>query len=156
MSKPVSRQAHLAAMHMAQKALGLTADDAAALKLAVTGVASAAEMTAAQRKQYLAHLSGLQERQQLAQGKKPTYSPARKPTERSEADTHDDRWAKARVLWAELAKAGAVHTDTDAALAAYAKRQTGVDAWRFLNTYQINQVLEALKRWARRVGVELA
>lgn len=50
--KPENRQNHLAAIHMAQKALCLSADDATALKLAVTGVASAADMTASQRRQY--------------------------------------------------------------------------------------------------------
>ena len=142
MSKPAPRQSHLAAIHMAQKALGLSADDASALKLAITGRASAADMTAAQRRQYLAHLSGLQQR---------TGATKRAPVLRSVDDALDARWLKARALWARLAAAGLVHTDTDAALMAYVKRQTHVDAWRFLNSYQINSVIEALKGWCARV-----
>ena len=152
--KTDTRRAHLAAMHMAQKALGLSADDASALKIAVTGVASAADMTAAQRRKYLAHLSQLQGRNALAQGSKPAYQSDRPVAQRSQADDQDDRWHKARALWDALARAGHVHTNTDAALMAYVKRQTHQEHWRFLNSFQINAVIEALKRWALRVGAD--
>lgn len=149
------RQNYLAAIHMAQKALGLSADDATALKIAITGVASAGDMSALQRRQYLAHLSGLQERAALARGGKPAYSPKRAPLYRTVDDDQDDRWSKARALWAALGAAGVVHTDTDAALMVYVKRQTQVEHWRFLNTVQINSVIEALKRWCFRAQVEI-
>lgn len=151
--KPDTRQAHLAAIHMAQKALGLSAEDASALKLHVTGQASSATMTALQRKQYLAHLAGLQERAALARGEKPAYTPKRDARHRSLDDADDERWQKARALWHALAGAGVVRTNTDAALAAYVKRQTKVDAWRFLNSYQVNTVIEALKKWCDRSNV---
>lgn len=140
-------------MHMTQKALGLSADDASALKLSVTGKASAADMNEAQRRQYLAHLSNLQARAAVAAGHKPAWQSQRTPMQRAPADDHDERWHKARALWSALARAGHVRTDTDAALAAYVKRQTGLDAWRFLNGHQVNNVIEALKRWCLRVGV---
>lgn len=143
---------HLAAIHIAHKALGLSKDDACALKLSVTGVASAGDMTEQQRKRYLAHLSGLQASAALARGDKPAYTP-RPPLHRTTADDQDERWHKARALWHALAAAGVVHTNTDAALAAYVKRQTKVDAWRFLNTYQVTNVIEALKQWCLRAGV---
>jgi phage gp16-like protein len=115
---------HLAAIHIAFKALGISKDDACALKQSVTGKASAADMTEQQRKRLLVRLAELQ------------------------ADA-----AKARALWAALASAGQVRTDTDAALMAYVKRQTHVDHWRFLNGHQVNSVIEALKRRCRRVNV---
>lgn len=157
MAAHATRQGHLAAMHMAQKALGLSADDASALKLAVTGKASAADMNEAQRRKYLAHLSGLQARLQGQAAEIAGYKPARpapRPAlQRTAADGQDERWHKARALWAALARAGHVRTDTDDALTAYVKRQTGLDAWRFLNGQQINTVIEAIKRWCLRVGV---
>ena len=147
--KPAPRQSHLAAIHMAQKALGLSADDAQALKLAVTGMASSADMGAAQRAQYLAHLSGLQERAGLIAPR-----PGKRPVvQRSAQDDQDERWGKARALWHALAVAGVVHTDTDAALQAYVKRQTKLEHWRFLNGYQVNAVIEALKKWCLRSDV---
>ena len=152
-TQPATRQNHLAAIHMAQKALGLSNEDAQALKLSVTGQSSAKDMTLAQRRQYLAHLSGLQARSAVAQGRTPAYTPKRDPLYRTVDDDQDDRWGKARALWAALGSAGVVHTDTDAALMAYVKRQTHVEHWRFLNTVQVNSVIEALKRWCRRAGV---
>lgn len=148
-TKPDTRQHQLAAIHMAQKALGLSAEDASALKLSVTGKASSADMSAAQRSQYLAHLSGLQERAGLIAPR-----PAKRPyVQRSGDDADDERWGKARALWHALAVAGVVHTDTDAALTAYVKGKIKVDAWRFLNTHQVNQVIEMLKQWCVRSGV---
>jgi len=133
------RARQLGAIHATQKGLGLSADDARALKLSVVGVASSADMTAQQRQAYLAHLYRLQ-----------GVAPARPPRQRSVDDRGDERWRKARALWHALAKAGHVRVDTDAALMAYVGRQTGMDHWRFLNGYQINLVVESLKRWAAR------
>ncbi len=153
MAKLANRQADLAAMHIAQKALHLSADDACALKLAVTGKASAADMNLQQRRQYLAHLSGLQERAALARGEQPAYTPKRAAPQRAQGGELDARWYKARALWGALASAGHVHTDTDAALMAYVKRQTRLEHWRFLNGHQTASVIEALKRWCVRTGV---
>jgi Protein of unknown function (DUF1018) len=144
--KPTACKNHLAAIHIAHKALGLSKDDAMHLKLSITGTASAGDMTEQQRKRYLAHLSGLQERAGLIAPR-----PAKRPyVQRSAADDLDERWGKARVLWHALAVAGAVHHDTDAALMAYVKRQTKLEHWRFLNSYQVNAVIEALKKWCAR------
>ena len=152
MAAHATRQGHLAAMHMTQKTLGLSAEDARALKLAVTGKASAADMNEAQRRQYLAHLSNLQARAAVAAGQKPAWQSQRTSIQRSLADEDDERWHKARALWSALARAGHVRTDTDAALMAYVRRQVKVEHWRFLNGHQINNVIEAIKRWCVRVG----
>lgn len=154
-AEKATRQQHLAAMHIAQKALCLSADDASALKLSVTGVASAADMTAPQRRQYLAHLAGLQASAAVARGQQPAYVPKRPALVRNIDDSDDKQWSKARALWHALAAAGHVRTDTDAALQAYAKRQTGVDAWRFQTQPQITRVIEALKKWCKRCAVEI-
>lgn len=152
-SAPPKRNNDLAAIHIAQKALGLSKEDAQALKLGITGKASAADMTVPQRRMVLAHLSTLQA---IQSGKpKPAYTGERRSLDRSAADGADARWGKARALWALLAQAGAVKVDTDGALNTYVKRQTKVEAWRFLNHYQINTVIESLKRWCRRANVDL-
>lgn len=153
MAAHATRNGHLAAIHMAQTSLRLGKDDAAALKLAVVGVASAADMTDQQRKRYLAHLSNLQARAAVAAGQKPAWQSQRVPVQRSRSDNDDERWHKARALWSALARAEHVRIDTDAALMAYVRRQVKLEHWRFLNTAQINNVIEALKRWCVRVGV---
>lgn len=153
MAQSAPRKNHLAAIHIAHKALGLSKDDACALKQSVTGVASAGDMTEQQRKRYLAHLSGLQNSQILQRGGTVTYVPKRPDLHRSIDDDQDARWHKARALWAALAAAGEVHTNTDEALMAYVRRQTRLTHWRFLNGYQVTSLIEALKRWCLRVGV---
>ncbi len=152
MSAPSSKN-HLAAIHIAFKALGLSADDACALKQAVTGKSSAADMTEQQRKRLLARLAELQSDAAKARGEVPCFTPKRQTAARPATADLDDRWYKARALWSALAAKGHVRIDTDAALTAYVKRQTHVDHWRFLNGHQSNSVIEALKRWCRRVGV---
>ncbi len=144
---------HLAAIHMAQKALAMSADDAVALKLAITGQASSKDMTAQQRARYLAHLAGLQAHLPGAvPARAPLrHVPQRHASARSADDPLDARYSKARALWHALHLAGVVHTDTDAALMAYVKRQTRLEHWRFLNGYQVNAVIEALKHWLARV-----
>lgn len=153
-TKP-TRVAHLAAIHIAEKALRLSREDAAALKAQVTGHASSADMTASQRAHYLAHLAVLQAKAAEARGEKPAYSPKRPALVRNVDDAGDMQWGKARAVWHALAVAGVVHTDTDAALQAYATRQTGVTAWRFQTQPQITRVIEALKKWCKRTGVEV-
>jgi len=144
---------HLAAIHIAFKALGISKDDACSLKQSVTGKASAADMTEQQRKRLLARLAELQADRATQRGEQPAYTPKPRPAQRAVSGDQDERWYKARALWSALAAAGHVRTDTDAALTAYVKRQTHMDHWRFLNGHQVNSVIEALKRWCRRVNV---
>lgn len=149
MPRIATRRAHLAAIHIAEKALGLSKESASALKLQVIGTASSADMNARQRAQYLAHLSGLQRKY----GQNTRLDLDRPALKRSVSDGLDDRWHKARMLWHVLAEHGQVQADTDEALMAYVKRQTRMEHWRFCNGYQINAVIEALKFWCARVGV---
>lgn len=144
---------HLAAIHIAFKALGLSKEDACSLKQSVTGKASAADMSEQQRKRLLARLAELQADVAKAKGEQPKFTPKRQPPRRASNGDLDERWYKARALWSSLAAAGHVRTDTDEALTAYVKRQTHMDHWRFLNGHQVNSVIEALKRWCRRVNV---
>jgi|JI10StandDraft_1071094.scaffolds.fasta_scaffold390155_2 phage gp16-like protein len=151
-ARPASRQADLSTIHILQKEVGLSNDDAEALKIALTGKASSADMSFEQRSKVIGHLRRLKVAQAPTT---PAYTAQRPKLARSDDDHQDLRWGKARALWAKLAMGGQVRTNTDAALMAYVKRQTRVDAWRFLNGHQINEVLEALKKWCRRANIEL-
>jgi len=155
-TKPATRQSKLAAIHMAQKALGMDDCDAMALKCNVIGKSSCGDMTDQQLSKYLAHLSGLQKKQAPAGGHKPAHAHQRPALHRSIDDEQDARWHKARCLWAALAKAGVVRLDSDDALSAWVKRQAKVDSWRFLNTHQINNlVIEPLKKWCVQKDVPI-
>jgi phage gp16-like protein len=55
-----------------------------------------------------------------------------------------------RALWLELHELGAVRNPSEASLANYVKRQTGVEALQWLNGEQSAKVIEALKSWLKR------
>jgi phage gp16-like protein len=150
---------HIAAIHVLKSQCKLVEDDYRALLIALTGLDSCKRMSPAQLAAVRTHLQNLAVKLGVA---KPAPAPQagtaqftrrRIPAKRSSSDAQDERWAKARTLWSQLARAGAVRVDSDAALLAYVKRQTKMDAWRFLNSYQINSVVESLKMWAARLGV---
>lgn len=147
-----ARKRELQLIHIAKGQLGLGDDAYRDLLGQVTGKRSAAELTGAQRRQFLDHLKRCGWQQVQRQSPKRVEPP---PHARAPDDLHADRWEKARQLWALLCRAGAVQSDTDEALLAWVQRQHRVAAWRWLNTYQINGVVEALKKWCRRVGVDL-
>lgn len=81
--------------------------------------------------------------------KKKGFKVKQKPSNRPLAD--DPQSKKIRALWLELHHAGAVRNPSETALAAYVKRQTGVEALQWLDGRQAAQVIEALKKWQMRL-----
>ena len=153
---------HIATIHVLKAQCKLSDEDYRALLVQLTGKDSCKAMHATQLAQVRTHLDNLAVRLGVATAKpafvpNPKFTRQRAAGKRSDSDAQDERWAKARTLWAQLAAAGKVQADTDAALLAYVKRQTQLEAWRFLNGYQINMVVESLKRWlARPVAIGAA
>lgn len=62
----------------------------------------------------------------------------------------DAECKKIRALWLFLHQISVVKNPSEAALAAYVKRLTRVDALQWLNGDQATTVIEALKMWAMR------
>ena len=70
--------------------------------------------------------------------------------------TYEEPMARKIVaLWITLALAGAVKYSSDSALQAYVKRMTGVDNLAWCDDGQLWKLIEALKKWAKRKGVEI-
>lgn len=63
----------------------------------------------------------------------------------------DPQSTKIRSLWLELAEAGVVKDSSEEALAAFVKRQTGVESLRWLESWQASAVIESLKQWLGRL-----
>lgn len=61
---------------------------------------------------------------------------------------------KIRALWLSLWNLGALSDSSEDALAAFVKRQAGVDDLRFLSASNADVVIEALKKWCAREGFE--
>lgn len=130
------RQQDIRLIHVAARELRLSRDDYEAVLLAVCGVRSSADLDGANRAKLLAHF------------KKLGFTV--KPKTPSRALAPDAQSQKIRALWLSLADAGVVRNRSEAALAAYVKRQTGVDALQWLRPAQASAVIESLKKWLSR------
>lgn len=67
----------------------------------------------------------------------------------------DEQSRKIRALWLDLAAAGAVRDPSEATLAAFCRRHTGVEALQWLTSHQASRVIEHLKRWLRRHDLDV-
>jgi phage gp16-like protein len=78
----------------------------------------------------------------------------RKPAAKAKATrklADDDQSKMIRGIWIELHEIGAVRDSSEKALAAYVKRMTNVAALQWLDVKQAQLVIEALKKWRKRV-----
>lgn len=130
-----ARRASLAAIHTGKRALGLDDDAYRTFLEELTGKRSAADLTPAQRARVLDRMREL--------GFQPRSGGRRRALRPTQAD-------KARALWGELEKIGALADGSPAALAAFCQRQTGVHRLEWCTPEQLNLVIEGLKGWLAR------
>jgi len=137
---PDERRRLLRALHAKARERGLDADARKDLQEATVGVRSAADMTAAQLRRVLAAL-----------GRRPGRA-------QRKADRLPDTpmTAKMRALWISGWHLGAVRDPGDAALAAWVKRVTGLDAAAWCRGAKDGaKAIEGLKDFlAREAGVD--
>lgn len=62
---------------------------------------------------------------------------------------------KVVAIWITLHQAKVIHNKSDRALQAYVKRQTGKDNLRWCDGADLYGLIEGLKSWAQRNGVDL-
>lgn len=78
----------------------------------------------------------------------------RKPSAKAKATrtlADDDQSRMIRGIWIELHQLGAVRDPSEKALASYVKRMTNVAALQWLDVKGAQLVIEALKKWRKRV-----
>lgn len=129
----------IAAIHVAKKEQGLDDDTYRAKLVAVTGKSSTKGMS-------------VEELHQVLDDFKRTGSGDRRPDGRAKLS---GRYAgKLQALWIAGYNLGIVENRDDAALIAFVKRQTGLDAVRFLKLpADARKAVEALKAWIAREAV---
>ncbi len=138
---PDIRNRELAQIHIAKAQLGLDDDTYRAMLWTVARVRSSGDLDFHGRIKVLQHLK--------SRGWK--NKPARKAkSERPLAS--DEQSRKIRALWIELHQVGGINDSSEAALAAYVKRITTVDALQWLTSSQASRVIESLKKWLDRVS----
>lgn len=129
-SSPVRRKL-VGAVRAACARLGLGDDDRKAVQQRIIGKASMSDMSIAELGELLTHLN------------KDYTGPS----------GHNPHIGKVRALWWTLYWVGAIDDPGEAPLSAFVKRQTGITALRFLDARSSPSVIEALKSWAGRAGV---
>lgn len=132
------RNAELAQIHLAKKQLGLDDDTYRAVLWTVARVKSAKDLDWTGRKALLEHFK--------AKGWKP--APPRSAKASKPAAPGQD--GLVRALWSELHAAGKVRDASDAALGSWLKRNRWPERAEWLTQRQINQAIEALKKWLTR------
>lgn len=129
-------------IHVGRRELGM-ADDTYRQVVAThaEGKTSTGDCSALELERVLAHLKKV--------GFKVRKPAQARPTESRPLATGPEA-QKARAVWLLLHRLGAVRNPSEAALAAYVRRQIGVDdlAWAGPRLYE---VIEALKKWAARL-----
>lgn len=128
----------LAAIHVARKDRGLGDDAYRDMMERVAGVRSAADLDAAKAQLVLLEFERLGFRNRVT-----GTSGDRRPIVQ-----------KARALWISLHNLDEVENRHDKALDAFAKRTTGKETLRFCTNGEAGKVVEALKAWLSRVGVD--
>lgn len=133
-------------IHVAKNQLGQ--DDATyqAVLMRITGETSSKGLNIRQLSAVLAEMERLGFKPAPAKkGKKPVKIV--KTREQTDDDQHSKIWA----LWLEMAEEGIISEASDAGLAGFIKRQTGVEALQWLSPKQASAVIEALKGWKARI-----
>ena len=136
-------QKNLAKIHIAKKDLGLSDDAYRDVLRNVCGKDSAAKLTDNQATRVLRYFE--------SRGWKPK-------AQRSLPGLtlpRDGQSRKIQALWITMHKAGKVRNSSDKALLAMVKRVTGVDRLEWCTDIQKSAVMESLKQWAKREGVNL-
>ena len=133
-------------IHVAKRDLRMEdADYRAVLATALKGTKqSSQDMSLTELERALAHLKrcGFKVRT------KAKSAPAKPKSSRALAA--DPGSTKIRALWLMLHELGAVKNPSEAALAAYVKRITHVEALQWIDGEQAETVIETLKKWALR------
>ncbi len=139
-----NRKAELAKIHAAKRTLKLTDESYRDRLRRITGKESAGAMDAADRAKVIADFTRL--------GAFDGKQGGRSVRGRRRADHRQARLA--RALWLSAWHLGVIDDASEGALAAFAKRQTGVDDLHWLtDPKQIAAVIEALKSMLARAGV---
>ncbi len=122
-------------VHARARELGVDAETRRALQTRVTGKASCSAMSEADLREVIAALE---------------RTPG--PRERLPAPPAG---SKLRALWISGWHLGVVRNRSDAGLAAWLRRQTGLDAASWATPRDVARAIEALRRWlAREAGVD--
>lgn len=147
MSSPAQRR-DAKIIHAIANRLGMSDDDYRALLFQLSGQRSTQTMAPGVRHDVRRHF----ERLGTAAG---VWEPPRRGAWARKVAKSSPMERKVWALWNALARAGVIHNKDEAAMRAWVKRQTGMDDLAFCDWAQLSGLIEALKDWGFREGVQL-
>lgn len=133
------RRTMIAKLHLARRDLRLEEEDYRLVLERVTGQRSAADLSVAQLDAALAEMKRLGWEAQKRSG--PASGRASNPAAK-----------KARAMLISLGLMGVIRNTSEAALNAFARRQTGIERLSWVNQSHVYKLIEALKAIASRNG----
>ena len=143
-AKKMARDPLLAQIHIAKKALDMEEDDYRSFLQNTVGVTSSKGLSVAKKEKII---EAFEAKGWVNKFKKRGFRPAAK----------DDRARLIFGLWTELGKIGGLKDDSRRALFAFCRRMTrsvaapnGITSPDWMNTKQLNVVIEALKAMIKR------
>lgn len=141
LSKTDPRQKLVRLIHVAKRDLNMDDDVYRSILLKIGKAESSSKMTVPELELTLEHMKrcGFKVRSKIKKNVK----------SRPLADDAESK--KIRALWIFLHELGLVRNSSEAALAAYVKRMTGVEALQWLDREQSQTMIESLKKWGMRV-----
>lgn len=116
----------------------------------VIGKASMTEMSTDDLRRLLDHMNGYSPSGRARKKPEPAEAPAKARPERRPDILQGVHAGKLRALWRSGYWLGVIEDDSDKALAAFVRNQTGLDAARWATPVQTAQCIEALKDWLTR------
>ncbi|MFZ2871239.1 phage protein GemA/Gp16 family protein [Zavarzinia sp.] len=135
---PAKRRSLIAAIHAEAKKQGMDDDLRRQVIANATGKKSAADLTLPELGKALDAIKG--------------RAGARQQPARGRALAESDHARKIRALWLSLWNLGAVDSPSEAAIAAFAKRQLRIEALQWVTPHQASSIIEALRDMGRRHG----
>ncbi|MDH4317916.1 MAG: regulatory protein GemA [Desulfobulbaceae bacterium] len=134
----------LAKIHIAKKDLGLSEEEYRDILQNRFGKQSSADLSQPQADQLIRHFQSL------------GWKPKQKSLPGFGGSLASDPMSrKIRALWLELANGGVVRNRSEKALLTFVKGQVKVERLEWASTAQKAQIIEALKDWGKREGVNL-
>lgn len=136
------RRAAIAKIHIACKTLGIEGEEYRAFLMGITGLQSTAQMSDEQRSTVLDKLA-----------RRGFVSPR---TLAGEGGPGGPQQRLAKAIWHDLGEMGVLEDPSEAGLRKVARRLTGVEAIEWMDVYQMNALIEALKAWRTRERLKRA
>lgn len=132
-----NRQRLIKLIHVAKRDLRMDEDSYRAMLRQIGGAESSSAMNVPKLETVLEHM------------KRCGFKVRPKRGDRPFSNAPQDK--KIRAIWLDLHAMGAVKNPSEAALAAFVKRMTGVEALQWLSAAQASKVIEELKKWRDRM-----